>query len=423
MTVKQGKDIALIIGAGTGGLLAAAALAPHFKTIRILERDTLPNLPAIRKGVGQAAHLHSLLLGGLQIMERFLPGITQDLVDSGAKRLRAGIDQQIHEYGVWLPERDLGCSILAQSRHLLEHVIRRRVAQLDNVTILDCARIQNLTLNDASCVTGVRLLGPDGHTKNIPADIVVDCSGRGGKFVRQLSKTFPGMSRVDEIASNIVYASALVDKPEALADNNENILIIAEPGASAGGALIDIEDNRWFVSLHGRNGMQPPTTVDEWVEFAKRLPSDRIYQRLLNAEKVHPIALYRKPLSTWRRFDLMPSLPQNYYPLGDVVTSVNPTFGQGMTIGFGHAAALDDAFSTEENAKAIQKKYIDSSASWSQKAWRVCAAYDASFGSDVQKSNKNYQILKALSLKKQSEIIADTAAHIGWFQSAQLYSV
>ncbi|WP_226663480.1 FAD-dependent monooxygenase [Microbulbifer aggregans] len=420
MTVKQGKDIALIIGAGTGGLLAAAALAPHFKTVRILERDTLPDVPAIRKGAGQAAHLHSLLLGGLQIMERFLPGITQELTLSGAKCLRAGIDQQIHEYGIWLPERDLGCSILAQSRYLLEHVIRSRVTQLENVSILDGVRVGNLTLDGVGGIAGVRLAEPDGEAREMPADIVVDCSGRGGKFVRQLNELFPGMDRVDEINSNIVYASAIVDKPESLAESRENILIIAEPGASAGGALLDIEDGRWFVSLHGRNGLVPPTTPSEWVEFARQLPADRIYQRLIQARKIHPVALYKKPLSTWRRFDLMPELPFRYFPLGDVITSVNPTFGQGMTVGFGHAEALHDAFSDHDDIGLAQSDYIKTSAAWSQKAWRVCAAYDSSF--DGHAAKKNYELLRALSQKKQAEIFTSPDRHLEWFQRAQMYS-
>lgn len=420
MTVKQGKDVALIIGAGTGGLLAAAALAPHFKTVRILERDNLPDVPAIRKGVGQAAHLHSLLLGGLQIIERFLPGITQELTLSGAKCLRAGIDQQIHEYGVWLPERDLGCSILAQSRYLLEHVIRSRVTQLENVSIQDGVRVGNLTLDDSGGVTGVRLAGTGSEAQEIPADIVVDCSGRGGKFVRQLNELFPGMDRVDEINSNIVYASAIVDKPESLAESRENILIIAEPGASAGGALLDIEDGRWFVSLHGRNGLVPPTAPDAWVEFAKQLPADRIYQRLIKASKIHPVALYKKPLSTWRRFDLMPKLPARYFPLGDVVTSVNPTFGQGMTVGFGHAEALHEAMSAGDQVDKAQAEYIKASAAWSQKAWRVCAAYDSSF--DGRAAPKNYELLRALSQKKQAEIFSNPDTHREWFQRAQMYS-
>ncbi|WP_428241876.1 FAD-dependent oxidoreductase [Gynuella sp.] len=420
MPDKQGKNKALIIGAGTGGLLAAAALSPYFKTVQVVEKDSLPLSPAVRKGVGQAAHLHSLLLGGLQILERFLPGIADDLRQAGSKTLRAGLDQQIHEYGVWLPERDLGFEILAQSRYLLEHVIRNRVARLDNVVIDDHWRIEQLILSTGKTVVGAVGSGDSSDTQELLADLVVDCSGRAGKFVRQLSNFFPDMDRVDEIQSNIVYASAFVDKPQALVGQQENILIIAEPGASAGGALIDVEGNRWCVSLHGRNGVVPPTDPEAWKSFARSLPADRIYQRLTQAEYIHPVSVYKKPLSIWRRFDLMTDFPSGYFPLGDVITSVNPTFGQGMTLGFGHAVALNDAFAAGGSDELIQKHYLKAAADWSQKAWRVCAAYDSSFKGDELSRQKNFQILRSLSLKKQNEAIADPEAHKRLFRQAQM---
>ena len=37
---------AVVIGAGMGGLTAAAALADHFDQVVVLERDTLPSEPA-----------------------------------------------------------------------------------------------------------------------------------------------------------------------------------------------------------------------------------------------------------------------------------------------------------------------------------------------------------------------------------------
>src|SRR5215831_4979153 len=44
---------AIVIGGGIGGLLAAAAVSPHFARVTVLESDTQQTSPAIRKGVPQ----------------------------------------------------------------------------------------------------------------------------------------------------------------------------------------------------------------------------------------------------------------------------------------------------------------------------------------------------------------------------------
>jgi flavin-dependent dehydrogenase len=414
------RQSALIIGAGVGGLVAAAALAPFFQAVHILDKDNLPGTPQIRKGVGQGAHLHSLLLGGAQILSHFFPGITDDLINAGANRLRAGIDQQIHEYGVWLPERDLGFDIYAQSRFLLEHVIRARVLSMPNITIHHQYHVDSILLDKSGKVSGVNFHIPGTEPQTLHADIVVDSSGRGGKFARQLSHDFPDLARVDEIQSNIVYASAFIDKPTKWQHTRENILIIAEPDKMAGGALIDIEHNRWCVSLHGRNGLIPPADLDGWKAFAKQLPNDRIAQRLEDAKSITAISIYKKPLSTWRRIDLATRLPMGYFPMGDLISSFNPTFGQGMTVAFGHAMALHHAFADNKQLADCQQAYVQGAGKCSNRAWRVCAAYDAAFKQDDEKSRKNFELLRSLSMKRQADAISNPQTHLQFFKQAQL---
>ena len=74
---------AVVIGAGMGGLAAAAAVARHAGRITILERDDLPTSPAARPGVPQARHAHALQPGGLAALERLLPGMEASLVAAG----------------------------------------------------------------------------------------------------------------------------------------------------------------------------------------------------------------------------------------------------------------------------------------------------------------------------------------------------
>src|SRR6185437_15312287 len=82
MHEQQGR--AVVLGAGIGGLLAARVLAESFATVTVLERDALPSTADDRKGVPQGTHLHGMLARGKQILEQLFPGLTEELVASGA---------------------------------------------------------------------------------------------------------------------------------------------------------------------------------------------------------------------------------------------------------------------------------------------------------------------------------------------------
>ncbi len=62
---------AVVIGAGFAGLVAAAALAPHFRRVIVLERDALSSEVGNRLGTPQDSQLHGLVTGGQYALERF----------------------------------------------------------------------------------------------------------------------------------------------------------------------------------------------------------------------------------------------------------------------------------------------------------------------------------------------------------------
>ena len=77
MSADRGR--AVVMGAGFAGLLAARVLADHFDRVLVLERDELPDRPGPRPGVPQGRHLHTLMPGGLELAEHYLPGLGDDL--------------------------------------------------------------------------------------------------------------------------------------------------------------------------------------------------------------------------------------------------------------------------------------------------------------------------------------------------------
>jgi len=91
MSTPIGKQ-AVVVGAGIGGLTAAAALADHFEHVIVLERDALPREAAHRAGTPQARHVHALLAGGQRTLGDLFPAFEQDLARAGAVPLRVGLD-------------------------------------------------------------------------------------------------------------------------------------------------------------------------------------------------------------------------------------------------------------------------------------------------------------------------------------------
>jgi len=295
-----------------------------------------------------------------------------------------------------------------------------RTRAIANIEILDGTRVESLKLDAADRVIGVVYSDAPGAKVELDCDIVVDASGASGAFVNKLAVKYPDMKLADTIASNIVYASATLKKPAAWADSKENVLLIPEPTHGAGGALLDIEQDHWVVSLHGRNGIMPPTEPGAWKLFAKeRLPVDAIWERIDQAELIGDIVSFRKPLSVWRRFDQAAKLPPGYFPLGDTISSVNPIFGQGMTVAFGHALSLREAFSAG-SLEGAQEQYVHGAASWSERAWRRVSAYDATFAQTDEKQNRHHAIMRSLALARQRKAHEDPKVHEQLVRQAQM---
>jgi 2-polyprenyl-6-methoxyphenol hydroxylase-like FAD-dependent oxidoreductase len=81
--MKRLGEHAIVIGGSIGGLLAARAASYFYDRVTVLERDAYPARDEPRKGVPQGRHSHGLLAQGRQVLERFFPGITSEVVAAG----------------------------------------------------------------------------------------------------------------------------------------------------------------------------------------------------------------------------------------------------------------------------------------------------------------------------------------------------
>jgi flavin-dependent dehydrogenase len=247
MTAKFVGRQAVVVGAGMGGLAAAGALADYFEQVVVFERDALPSQAAHRAGTPQSRHLHALLAGGLRALEELFPGFEQNLARAGAVSLRVAIDTRMELPGFNpFPERDLGWNVYSMSRPLLERVVRQCLQEYSRIAPLEGCRVRELVVSaDHTAVTAVNYENADGSSETLPADLVVDASGRG-ILTLNLLKTI-GRPQPEEtlIGVDLGYATAIFAIPDDAPSDWKAVLTLAQAPESSKAAL-------WTHSAHHR---------------------------------------------------------------------------------------------------------------------------------------------------------------------------
>lgn len=413
MNRTLGRKKAIVVGSGAAGLYCAASLSPLFETVILIEKDTETPGASPRKGVAQGGHLHNILAAGLWLLEQTYPNIVEDLITHGGAPMAIGVNQHIYDSGQWLPSRNLGIDVVALSRPLLDQILYKRTVQFPNVEHFNGLKIESISLENG-IVTGVNALARDGTQKHLDGDLVVDASGVSAALWKTLARSLGIQDEIEEVDSNIVYCSAILKKPEQWRTVKENVLIIPEPTENAGGALIDIEDHQWMLSLHGRHGVVPPTHPADWKAYSRQLAADAIWERIEYAEVVSPVRIFNKPKSSLRRFDKIQAVPSGYFPIGDVISSVNPIFGQGMTVAWGHVHELVKALVSEQSAATAWPTYAQQALTWSKAAWNKSSAYDKLFlkaEANTKKSASELELVKKLAIAKIKTVVDSEEAH------------
>jgi len=338
---------AVVIGGSVAGLLAAAALEPHFDQVTLVERDRFPPDPSFRKGVPQARHLHILWGHGLDLVERLHPGVRTELLDAGALLLSMPQDVLWLSAAGWNNRFRSTHQVLSCSRELLDWTLRRRLEQSAKVRLVTGFEATSLiSANDS--VTGVRLrarpgsaAGGGGQQSELAADFVVDASGRGShmpQWLRDIGRTAP---RETTVNSFLGYASRnYAIPPEFSADWKLLFVQAKAPGGLRGGVLLPIEGARWSVSLTGAGRDYPPLDEEGFLGFARSLRSPVLYEAIEHAEPLTPIRGYQRTENRRRHYEELRDLPDRLVVVGDAACALNPVYAHGMTVAALEAHAL-----------------------------------------------------------------------------------
>jgi 2-polyprenyl-6-methoxyphenol hydroxylase-like FAD-dependent oxidoreductase len=158
----------VIVGAGPTGLYLGIALARRGQQVTVVDRDPGPNGAAWweRKGVMQFHHPHAFRMQVLAALRAEMPEVVDGLIAAGAVPVTAP-DQ---------PDRPMA---LRCRRQTFERVLRAAAEAEPGLSL--AIGHADAVLSRGGHATGVTV---DRH--ELPADLVIDACGRGGRLTRSL---------------------------------------------------------------------------------------------------------------------------------------------------------------------------------------------------------------------------------------------
>ena len=379
---------AIVIGGSIAGLMSARVLSDSFEQVTIIERDRLPQTPTERNGTPQARHVHNLLLRGLQLMESFFPGFTDELEANGANWMNWGTETRVLSKDRWLEPIETDFKTMVASRALIEWVLRERLKGLGMVSIQERMQVTGLlTSEDGQRVTGVKLRERGGRAERseLRADFVVDASGRGSKagaWLTEIGYPAPDETRVD---ADVAYATRFYKKPQHRAIPWRVMYMPAKMPYTRGGAIFEIEGDVWVASLGGFCGDHPPTDPDGWMAYCKDLPKPDMYEELLDAEPIPDTGIYgyQRTANYIRHYEKLDRLPDGFILTGDAVCAFNPVYGQGMTSAAMGAALLAELLAGAETLRGFGAVYQARYAKQIEPMWLLATGNDLQYPATV----------------------------------------
>lgn len=349
----------VVVGSGMCGMFTALAQAKRGHAVTILERDPPPpdgNADAAffewnRLGAAQFRHPHAFLGAMCSLIQRHYPELLEEMYAAGARRMELEDMLPAELKPHYVPEPgDEDLFVLMCRRATLETVIRRHVGALDNVRIRNRVQVAAILTEQRAgrlIATGVSVRSRDALgeiREDIPADLLIDASGRSSRFPQWLSKL--GVNVVEDAeGADIVYYTrhyrlkAGQQEPPRGDNRGAGDLGYLKygvfPGDNGNFAIILCTDERETALI---DALRDPLRFDA---ICRSIPGLEPWLGEDRSEATTESFGIGDIRSVWRSFvrDDKPQI-ENFFAVGDAALRTNPLYGRGCSTGVMHAQIL-----------------------------------------------------------------------------------
>ncbi|WP_138758168.1 NAD(P)/FAD-dependent oxidoreductase [Modestobacter altitudinis] len=340
----------VIAGGGVAGLTAALALARQGHRVQVVDRDDSPRPADVtaaaewsRRGVAQFQQPHAFLARLFQELDHGLP----DVLDG----LRA----------IGVPQVELidGLQAMWCRRSTLEWVMRGMAEAEPGVTVVYAA-VADVRVEHGA-VTGVGLA--DGRV--LPADLVVDATGRRGRVSRRWLR-----ETVDEPADEVYTSRRYRTLPStSFGPVNRGVISVAEGDGYS--VLVFPHDAGVFTVCFTRLPDDPELAVlretPVFEAATRQVPLTADWTDAQRAEPVSDVVVMGGLRNSFRV--LHESAPLGLQPLADAVCTTNPHFGRGSSLAVAHALRLADAVAAAPEDARSWRGQLDAWERGELRAW------------------------------------------------------
>ncbi|HUQ17848.1 MAG TPA: FAD-dependent oxidoreductase [Candidatus Saccharimonadales bacterium] len=343
----------VVVGAGIAGLAASLAFARRGHQVTLLERDRTapPDDPALafdtwaRPGVGHFRQPHLFLALGRKVLRDAFPDLLAGLIAAGAVE----VDFRARVPGGAEPEDDDLVGLTCR-RPFVETVLRTAAVREAGIEIRPDLRVEALIADGAKPpadgakpprVTGVGTQ----HGDRIPADLVVDASGRGTRSAHWLAGIGAHPMREESEDCGLMYNCRYFRFRDGQALPTAQSLFGPRGDLGyMGFATFPGEAGTWALALS-------PGAHDTELRMVRQEPAF-----MAAARSIGPIAPLVSPEVSEPTTPVMPMgelrnvlrsvvldgqpVVLGFQPIGDALAHTDPSWGWGLSIALAQAVEL-----------------------------------------------------------------------------------
>lgn len=383
---------AVVVGGAYAGLLAAHALAEHFERVTVCEQDLIDENTEFHPGVPQARHPHALLARGAELLEARFSGLRAELAALGAPVYDVGLGVRYRLPSGRLPVATLGIEIQNVSRTTLERAIRRRVLAHPRVELRAGFVVEGLDLDRAGdTVTGVTGRQRDttyssslgrayGSREHLPADFVVEATGRAAKLLGWLAEIDWERPKILEVDGRTTYVSRSFRLPADQVPGwyTAGRLTYA-PAINRGGGALRLDGDHWLITMIGAGGEVPPTDEAGFLDYAASLDVEEIPAAITAGIPLTPAYRYARMANRWICYHRLRRWPARLIAVGDAVCVFNPLYGQGLTVAAQQTQLLGELLTGARTLKGLTQRFRRRAAGLIQLPWSMATSSDLSW--------------------------------------------